>query len=410
MKAHHLLVALLFIPFAIACNKEPSNNIQEPAELHLTQKASEVINHSNAFGVDLFAAVAQEDEASNVLLSPLSASVALTMLLDGCRNETYDQIKETLGYNGMTEDEINQAYHSLVGQLLTVDPKVNLALANAVWCRQDYPIKSAYKESMKNNFDAQVQNLDFSNPQAIETINDWASDNTNGKIDKVLEEIDPDAVMFLMNALYFKGEWSNRFDAGATSPAPFYLDDGTTISVPMMQGDIKAKTMGENGYFAVELCYGRTNFSMIIVLSSATMSEFLQSFDAETWNTITSMLDDQSQTYEVTVSLPKFSFKYEKMLTEELKAMGMPDAFDKLNADLSGISDNQLYVDFVKQNTYIKVNEEGTEAAAVTTVGVNELTAQGNFFTVDKPFVFAIRERTTNTLLFIGKVMNPLEE
>jgi serpin B len=215
--------------------------------------------------------------------------------------------------------------------------------------------------------------------------------------------------MFLMNALYFKGEWTNRFDAGATAPAPFYLDDGTTVMVPMMHGDIKAKTMSNNGYFALELTYGRKNFSMIVILSNGNLNDFLETFNAEIWNTITTQLDNQQQGH-VAVTLPKFSFEYEKSLNEQLKAMGMTEAFDIFDADLSGISDNKLYVDFVKQNTFIKVNEEGTEAGAVTTVGVNDMTAIVENFTVDKPFVFAIRETSTNTLLFIGKVMNPLEE
>ncbi|MDO8899447.1 MAG: serpin family protein, partial [Bacteroidales bacterium] len=225
----------------------------------------------------------------------------------------------------------------------------------------------------------------------------------------VIDEISSETVMFLMNALYFKGEWTQQFDAANTSLRPFNLEDGSTIQVPTMNEE-KVGALKYNGsdYIALEMPYGRKNFSMVLILPNNNLSDFYQSFGVNTWNEITSTFDQMTSWNETMVQLPKFKFDYEKKLNDQLIEMGMVDAFSPMAADLSGISDADIFVSFVKQNTFVEVNEEGTEAAAVTTIGI-DLTSAGPSFVVDKPFIFAIRERTTNTLLFIGGVTNPAE-
>jgi serpin B len=216
--------------------------------------------------------------------------------------------------------------------------------------------------------------------------------------------------MFLMNALYFKGSWTQQFDENGTIEGPFYLDDGTEISTPMMHGDIPVKSTAGDGYFAFEMFYGRQNFSMVVIVPETNLEDFLQNMESETWETVTSELDSQIDPWEVPVVFPRFTFEYEKKLNEMLQSLGMTDAFNGALANLSGISDASLVVSFVKQNTFVEVNEDGTEAAAVTTIGI-ELTSAGDDppipIVVNKPFIFAIREQTTNSLLFIGKVVNP---
>ena len=342
------------------------------------------------------------------MLSPLSTSVALTMLLNGSGGATFSQIRDMLGYpEDLTIHEINEAYNSLVSQLLVADKKVQLSLANAVFYRQDFIVKNPFIEAMRNDFDAEVQSLDFSSPAALATINKWASDNTNGKIPEVLDEISADIVMFLMNALYFKGDWTNKFDKSKTTNRPFHLAEGNTIEVSTMIHDELGAIFYYNGNFtALELPYGRRNFSMIIMLPEDGLESFYEYFSPQAWKEMTAALDGAIGWTNYYVSLPKFSFEYDTLLNEQLEALGMIDAFDPVLADLSGISDANICVDFVKQNTFIDVNEEGTEAAAVTTIGIRE-TSMGPMFVVDKPFAFAIRERTTNTLLFIGSVVDP---
>jgi len=401
-----LSVSLLFV-FS-GCEKDPVKVNHEPKSFKLPANASEVIAKSNGFGIDLFKKTASIEEG-NVMLSPLSASAALTMLLNGCSADTYNQIQGMLGYEGMTSPEINETYKSLVEQLLKADPEVKLAIANAIWYRQDFVVKAPFLNTMTSDFSAHVEALDFTKPSALTTMNWWASDNTFGKIPKVLDEISPDAVMFLMNALYFKGTWTYQFDKSKTSIENFYRENGTSVGVDMMHVNLNANVYSNTSYKAIELCYGRTNFSMVVVLPTGSLADFYQSLTNEEWNSLTGSFSlTEKPSVEWEVSLPKFTFSYEKVLNDQLKSMGMVDAFDPSDADLSGISDADIFVSFVKQNTFVDVNEEGTEAAAVTTIGI-DLTSVGdnNVFKVDKPFIFAIRERTTNTILFMGKVADP---
>ena len=405
------MLSLLIFAGLISCSKENGEEQDlTPENIELTVKGAEVITHVNEFGVELFTKVAADEEA-NLMLSPLSASTALTMLLNGCAEDTYDQLRATLKYpETMTISEINEVYKSLVSQLLVVDPKVKLALANAIFYRQGFNVKDPFLSTMDTEFNAEIAGLDFLLPSALTTINKWAGDNTNGKIPKVLNEISPDAVMFIMNALYFKGDWSYQFDKDLTSDRAFHSSISNSVQVKTMKGDIGSRMTSGTGYRAIEMPYGRTNFTMVVIVPEGTLSDFYPSFTAEKWNTITSALDAQAEFGEVTVYMPKYKFSYEKYLNDQLKSMGMLDAFNPDLADLSGIADASIFVSFVKQNTFVEVDEEGTEAAAVTTIGI-ELTSmppQAREFVIDKPFVFAIRERTTNTLLFIGQVINPL--
>ncbi|MFA5648010.1 MAG: serpin family protein [Bacteroidales bacterium] len=408
MKKIILFAPLLVCLVLLSCKKDNISPNFTPKEITLTAKSARVIANSNAFGIDLFTKTAEKGN-ENLMLSPLSASTALTMLLNGCEGDTYKQLKATLDYpDDLTMAEVNEAYKSLVGQLLSADPKVKIALANAIFYRNGFEVKTPFLTAMDKEFKSHTQGLDFSSPSALTTINGWASSNTFGKIPKVLNEISSDAVMFLMNALYFKGNWSNQFDKSLTHDSPFYFDNGANANVKTMQGEVGAKMVYGDNYKAIELPYGQTNFTMVLIVPDETLASFYNGFTNETWESITSSLDGYPEFGTAEVYMPKFKFSYEKVLNDQLKSMGMIDAFESSKANLSGISDASIYVSFVKQNTFVDVNEEGTEAAAVTTIGVFETSfPQQIVFRVDKPFVFAIRERTTNTLMFIGQVADP---
>jgi serpin B len=405
MKSYILLLLSPFLLFNSSCKKDEPAGPKEPVPITLTAKGNEVVAKSNSFGINLFRVTAIE-ESENMMLSPLSASTALTMLLNGCNAQTYEQVRDMLGNDGLTLEEINEVYKSLVSQLLAADPEVELALANAVWYRQDFQVKPPFLEAMNTSFDAEIAALDFFSPSALQTINGWAKDNTNGKIEKVLDEISPDAVMFLMNALYFKGTWTYQFKKDQTADAPFYPENGTPVNVKMMNSLIPVKMHSTNRMTAMEMPYGRQNFSMLVIVPENSLGEYMGNLDGAEWAEITASLDAITEPFKVEIKMPKFKFDYEKVLNDQLKSLGMIDAFVPYLADLSGISDQQIFVSFVKQNTYVDVNEEGTEAAAITTIGI-DLTSLPSEFVVNKPFIFAIRERMTNTLLFIGKVELP---
>lgn len=398
-----------FLGLHTACEKEPGEPDLTPKTISLTAAAPQAIQGSNDFGIELFRKVAEAD-VKNLMLSPLSASTALTMLLNGCGGNTFTQLQGTLRYpSEMTIGEINEAYKSLVDQLLIADPMVKLSLANAIFYRNGFTVKSPFLAAMNNDFRATITGLDFTAPSALTTINKWANDNTAGKIPKVLDDISNDAVMFLMNALYFKGDWSYQFDKSATEDRTFHPDGGTTANVSTMNSEVGAKVVYGYNYKAVEMPYGRTNFTMVVIVPTETLATFYPSFTSGVWNSITSGLDESEEYGKLIVYLPKFKFSYEKYLNDQLMAMGMVDAFLDSRANLSGISDQSIFVSFVKQNTFVEVDEVGTEAAAVTTIGVvtTSWPPEPTQFVIDKSFVFAIRERTTNTLLFIGQVLNP---
>jgi len=222
----------------------------------------------------------------------------------------------------------------------------------------------------------------------------------------VLTEIKPFEVMFLMNALYFKGTWTYSFDKKLTTDAFFYPEGQVPLKVSMLNGEIPLKIYGTNDFTAVEMPYNQQNFVMDILLPTGKLSEFLSNFTSDTYNSLMTSFESVEPS-KIHLSMPKFAFSYEKKLNEQLKMMGMTDAFDPDMADFSGISDENIYISFVKQNTFIKLDEEGTEAAAVTTIGMENTSANLNQLIINKPFIFSIRERTTNTLLFIGKVEMP---
>jgi serpin B len=407
-----ILSGLAILILAVSCSKGTNEEPDlTPKDITLSAAAPVAIQSSNEFGIELFTKVTAE-ENKNLMLSPLSASTALTMLLNGCGGDTYSQLQGTLKYPaGMNISEINEAYKSLVSQLLIIDPKVKLALANAIFYRNGFNVKSPFLATMSNDYKATVEALDFAAPSSLTRINKWASDNTNGKIPEVLSEISGDAVMFIMNALYFNGDWSYQFDKSLTDELPFHPDGGSTIDVPTMKGEVGSKVADGDGFRAIEMPYGQTNFTMVVMVPDETLSTLYPSFTYQAWDQLTSDLDVQPEFGKTIVTMPKFKFSYEKYLNDQLMSMGMVDAFSSGLADLSGISDSQLHVSFVKQNTFVEVDEEGTEAAAVTTVAINDTYSpfQPLQFIVDKSFIFAIRERMTNTLLFIGQVVNPRE-
>jgi serpin B len=405
-----VLSVIILLMTLSSCTKENDKPAAEPFNFNISQKATQVINSSNNFGVNLFAEVAATEEG-NFMLSPLSASIALTMALNGADGATLDQMKQALDYPmEMSLAEINASYKTLVEQLLKADPKVKLAIANALFYRNGFSIKPPFLNTIEKEFGASVKGLDFDLPSALTTINKWAADNTQQKIPKVIDEISREAMMFIMNAVYFKGDWSYQFDKSFTADKPFYVKPGNAVNVKTMTGKVGAVVNYANGYSVLELPYGRKNFSMVIVLPQAGLEDFYATLTPAMWNSITSRLNDAPDWNETQVIMPKFTFDYEKILNHGLQAMGIHDAFSPSLANFNPISDQDLYISFVKQNTFVDVNEEGTEAAAVTTIGFEATSVGGGstpVFVVDKPFIFAIRERTTNTLLFIGSVVNP---
>lgn len=371
----------------------------------LTSGERAAVAAGNDFSIELFRSVNQSMPAGeNIAISPFSASVALGMTMNGAGGGTYDAMRSTLGLAGQSEADINAAYRDLWNLLAGLDPSIQLTSANAIFYRNGLQVAPAFARTSKVYFGADVRALDFAKEQeSLREINGWASEKTNGRIPEVLDEITRDQVMFLLNALYFKGEWRSRFDATRTSPGPFLGDDGIRRTVSLMHGSrMPLKVGGDQTVEIGELAYGNGAYAMTIMLprSGQSVDAFIAGLTPARWSTLIGSLREADRD----VVLPKFTVNYSGKWNDELTGMGMGVAFTG-QADFGRLFNDvdNLAIDFVKQDVFLAVDEVGTEAAAVTTVGV-ELTSAPTPFAVDRPFVFAIRDRLSGTILFIGAV------
>lgn len=403
MKTRYTLPLLLLLGVGLSrCTLVSSED--EPVVLRsLSAEEQRVVSSDNRFGLKLFRALNADAPEENLFISPLSVSMALGMTLNGANGETRQAMEETLELAGLTEEQINAAYRSLIDLLTQLDPDVAFTIANSIWHRDDFAVEPAFVDVNRRAFDAEVRALDFGAPEAPATINRWVEDATNGKIDRIIDAIGPDMVMFLINAIYFKGTWTYAFDASETTEKPFTNLDGTVASVPMMRQQASLPYLATETFEAVDLPYGDSLFSMTVLLPrpGVDVNELVAQIDQAQWDAWTGQFRARS----VDLQLPRFELAYEKKLNDVLTALGMGVAFTGA-ADFTGIHRaGGLKISFVKHKSFVEVNEEGTEAAAVTVVGI-ELTSAGGTARVhvDRPFVFVIRERHSGTLLFTGKV------
>ena len=338
--------------------------------------------------------------------------MAFGMLLNGANGATLDSLEKALGDAGMSLNDINSAYQNSSAFLSNLDAQVVFQNANSIWYRDGFPVLPNFLSVNKNYFNAEVDSLNFTLPSAVQIINNWVNTNTNGKIPTILSgSIPSDVVMYLINAIYFKGTWTYTFDTSGTKDAPFTCADGSLTTCKLMSQEDTYAYYADSSVQAIDLPYGDRSFSMTILLPEAGISigQFASSLTQAQWNTILNKLDSA----KVDLYLPKFTLNYSTYLSSELKALGMGIAFDPLRADLTRISPNGgLFVSDVLHKTYVDVNEEGTEAAAVTiiVIGIGAVypgEPKINVMRIDHPFIFAIREHQSGTILFIGKVVNP---
>jgi serine protease inhibitor len=393
--------AAVFSLFLWRCADDNVGPTTNPVEI-----SSQIADRTTDFAFSFFDKIqATQPSSENVFVSPISVHMALGMLLNGAEGETASQIKEALKAEGISQADLNDTYQALLNGLPEADPKVELGLANSVWYRNTFQVQDNFLNVLRQSFDAKVEGLNFSSPTAKDQINTWASNQTNGRIKKVIDQIQEQDVLFLLNALYFKGDWKYQFDAEKTSDAPFYLANGQTKTVKMMRIKEKFKAAVKNNYAAVQLPYanGQYNLTLLIPSQETGVNEVIEGMTASAWQDLQNSMNEA----QVEVGLPRFTLDYEIKLNDVLKAMGMTRAFTD-DAQLDKINPNEpLYVSLVKQNTYLGIDEKGTEAAAVTTVGVGVTSVGPDPYVCDHPFVLLISEKTSNTILFMGRIMNP---
>jgi serine protease inhibitor len=415
---HTLRFAVLSWALLVAGACESPSEPGRPADTELTSlprslsvAEQQVIQASNTFAFDILGETVRQQPAPNTFLSPLSASMALGMTMNGARGATLDGMRTTLGFEGMELGAIQQSYRDLIDLLLGLDDGVDMRVANSIWARQGFPFYESFLQTNRDYFDAHTATLDFNAPDAAATINRWVDQNTSGKIKEIVDDpIDGDVVMYLINAIYFKGDWRQRFDRAQTRDAPFTLVDGTKQTVRMMNRLGKAYYHHDRsaGVQVVELLYGRGAFAMTVVLPApdTDLNTVIATLDAERWGAWIGALHET----ELNLSLPRFRIEYETLMNEPLIAIGMGTAFDDYGADFSGMSPEgeDLYISRVKQKTFVDVNEEGTEAAGVTSVEIKIVCAcPPPAVVVDRPFLVALRERLSGTILFLGTIGSP---
>lgn len=371
---------------------------------------TDVIQADSKFAFDIFKQLNKEDEDKNIFISPLSISTVLSMVGQGAKNDTKEQMWSVLGYDGINEETLKGSYKSLINYLNQSDEKVNLKMSNSLWLNE-YTTKGVkfnqdFIAVNENIFKAKTEIADFSKQEGVDSLNNWISDATYGMIKGMIQKEDViDSVITLVNAIYFKGYWNEEFDKDLSVKRKFYKENGSSDDVMMMRksGDMP---YGEgNGYKAVKLPYGNKKTALYCILpdEGTSINEFISNMDHVKWEQIRRSI----YVNNVRLEMPRFKIEYDaNRLKSCLINLGMSDAFSMGIADFTGIceSGEKLYLGDVKHKAVIEVNEEGSEASASTVVIAPSVGPVYKYFYANRPFVFVIADEENGTILFMGKV------
>jgi serine protease inhibitor len=370
---------------------------------------SKLVDANTKFGFKLFQKVLKQDSNKNIFVSPTSVAIALSMTYNGASGETQQAMAKALQLQGMSLQDINQANNTLKTSLENADPAVQMSIANSLWAKQGISFKPEFMQQNQQFYGAKVTELDFAKPDSANVINSWVKENTKGKIEQIVDQLKPDDVLFLINAIYFKGNWTKPFDKSQTTQRPFTLSNGSQKQQPMMSQSGKYRYYENDSFQAVSLPYGKGRMSLYVFLPSKTtnLAAFQQQLQSENWQ----QWMNQFAMRQGSVQLPRFKFDYDVKLNNALKSLGMETAFSP-RANFSNMTSATVAINEVKHKTFVEVNEEGTEAAATTSVGMvltsARMPAEEPFkMVVDRPFFCAIRDNQTGTILFMGSIKDP---
>jgi serpin B len=357
----------------------------------------------------LLGAVAGTESKSNVFISPVSVGMALGMAYNGAVGATGAAMRQTLELGDLSLDDINASYRSLIDLLRELDPSVEFTIANSLWYREGFTPAPAFLERMTTFFDARIEALDFAGASAPATINAWVDQQTGGRIPEIVTPPIPDlTIAYLINAIYFKGDWTHQFNRDRTAPGPFRLAGGGERSVPMMRsdGDMPIRHARVGDIEVLELVYGGGAYRMTMAIPDTPegLTALAARATADGWASWVESLDSAS----VVVVMPRYTLSYDQSLEDELAALGMEVAFcDSGAADFTAMfPGDSACITSVKHKTFVDVNEEGTEAAAATSVEIGVTSAPPSIV-VDRPFIMAIREALSGTILFLGIIGDP---
>ena len=403
------LALIVLSPLFFACNtdsEDVKHEIQEdakPIELRMMEK----VETDNDFALDLLKATYKFDDKENIFISPLSVSMALSMTLNGAVGETLEEMKVALRAKGYSVDDINEYNKSLKKALMEVDKSTEFTIANSIWYKNGITVYDAFINVNKDNYDAEIKTLDFSSPDAVTQINDWCAKQTKDKIPEIIQEIPGDALMYLINAIYFKGIWTSRFEKNNTYKEDFYTEKNISTGKVDMMHQTEAFDYYADAYCRyLRMAYGNKAFSMVVMLPNddKTVDDVITNLDSERWNDAMGYMSGRN----VNLSFPRFKAECTYYMQKEiLPEMGMTIPFTDY-AEFGKMCMPLPRIEQVIHKTFVEVNEEGTEAAAATVVvgKFGSAPPSGTIidYVVNKPFAFAIRENSTGVILFIGKI------
>jgi len=403
MKKIFLLITMVSV-LHFACTEvdDIKSVIESQGPIVLNADLQKRVAQDNEFALDLLKKTINSADKNNVFISPLSVSIALGMAWNGADGETRTEMESALKMSGMSIENINDYYKIMLLSLPTVDSSTTVKIANSIWYKSEFQIKQPFLVMNKIYFNAEVRSLDFSATWAVDTINGWCAQKTNNLIKNVLTTIPDYARMYLINAIYFKGLWTNPFDTKSTYPTNFSNELGQTTQINMMSKIDTFSYFSDSYAQYLDLPYGNKDFSMTVILpvNGKTTSDVLNYLTNDRLSNALENLKLQ----QVLVNLPRFKAECRFELNDPLKAMGMKKAFEN-TADFSKISDESLCISSVIHKTYVEVTEEGTKAAAVTVIEfITTSMPDYQTFVVNKPFLFLIREKGTGVILFAGKM------
>lgn len=399
---------------AVADDPDPGESTPAPTVPPESEPSAEsddvvlAVDSSSAFGFDMFKGLAGYAPDDNVVTSPYSASVLLTMLLNGAAGDTRHAIGDVLHLDDPFSDEVTSQHQALANELGDADPDVEISIANSLWANEGTPFEEEYLNRMEDVLGALVEEINLGSDEAVDEIDTWVSEQTNERIEEMAEDLgvpDPSLVLILLNAIHFLGDWTDPFDPDNTSDGVFTTASGDEIEVPMMNRDDTHVHTNADGFQLLRLPYGESErFAMDILLpdEGSDITQFRDDLDLETWETA---IDDLGET-RVNVTLPRFELEYssEDDLNHVLEDLGMGIAYSG-EADFTPMSSVAPFLSTVVQKTYIRVDETGTEAAAVTGGAMEE--SMPPQFQANRPFIFAISDTDTGAVLFLGQVTDP---
>lgn len=401
---------LLCLPFT-ACNDDVEEQsilpTMQPIELNATEKemAAQQGDFSSTLSLELCRQLGGE-KMDNWLVSPFSLQCALGMLSNGANGETREEILHALGLSQYSQEEVNAYFKKLIEGLHTVNSAITVKTANSVWGNAGVPLKDDFQKTNIENYAATVSQLDFSDPSAVDQINAWCDRNTEGLIPSILDEVNPTATVYLLNSLYFKARWESEFAPEKTQEGDFNTSSGKVVKAHFMQTQRMAAYVENEWFTSTSLSYQNDSYVMRLILPQPEISidqvlQALSESDENLWkNTILA---------DINLKMPRFTLENKMDLIPALQALGMKKAFTN-EADFSSMSDISTYISLVQQATRLKVDEEGSEGAAVTVIEgelMSPLPEEEVDFFLDRPFLFQILEPATGTVLFMGQVGSP---